>query len=451
MENNYIQQLEFILRCEYDVNESEIQKIIEDYRLTVQTIIDETGVEENVVSQLGTPRGLASEIAEEFHFQKKKQFGQAEMSKNDYSTNAQGERSGTELPLWVKIIILIVVTLFLIIPFGGTIFGITAAFLSISLGLIISSVVLAPSIFPVSPEFIILLFLAGIVTLALFLFIALLAIKGLTYVMKLIFQKNKENTTEKKSKRLGWLTLILLVAACMLHASLFTIVSRNGELREKLPMNLYSFHYRNDENTNEVKQAIDASQVKTVKFIGTASELEIVESTDNQYHITGYIKQKDTLEKHVSVKNNELSIIADEKSKEMCFFCIDFRNEKSKFKLEIPKDANINQVKLDITGGSARVEKLKATNISLVLTGGKIRAESLESENITISVTGGKGELENIKVTSKASIEVTGGMLDITSIEAKEARFEVTGGSIDVENKKIDHIEKDVTGGSLKI
>lgn len=452
MENNYIQQLRQILITDYQVSAEELETIIDDYRLTVETIIDETGDEKAVVDQLGAPRMLAEEIAKEFKFAKRVKTENQEWSQtknfsqpSEYTYNDRFKEINNAIPTWVKILLGVVISLFIGFPLVSTIGGLALSGIVASIGLVIAGVALSPELFSVSPWFIIMLFVAGISTLILMIFMLVAMIKGIVYLVQKLFGTVKKD--EKPRKKWGiWTAVVLLVVAVISHGSLFAIVATTSGLRDKIPYNMYTFRVRDTGTTSVEKKEVEQDKVQKLVLIGAGASFDLTESADDKYHVTIYKNGKEIKTK-VVVENGELRV--DLENQNNCFMCIDFSGG-AKVKVEVPKNAKHESIYLEIRGGEANLKNIAAKQIDISITGGSTRANDVEAEDLKVTVAGGESKFEKINtITSK--FYVSGGSIDIKRLKADFGLFDVSGGSVDIHKGEISRIERDIKGGSVDI
>lgn len=450
MENNYIQQLRQILTSEYQVNPEELEAIIEDYGFTVETIIDETGDEKAVVDQLGAPRVLADEIAKEFNFARRIKPENQEWSHSKTYADPLGYRgvkgANNAMPNWLKII-LIVVAVFVGFPIVSTIGGIVVSGIIASMGLVVAGIVLAPNLFSETPMFVVMLFMTGIATLILMFFVIATMIKGIIYLINKFSGKNKMNEQPRKKWGL-WTGLVLLVVVLIGHGSLFAIVATSSGLRDKIPYNMYTFRVRKKDASSVEKKEVEKKEVRKLNLKGSGASFDLTESTDDEYHVTVYKDGKE-VKNVVVIENNELKVDLNSGNNN-CFMCIDFGNVGSKVKVEVPKNANLESIFLEITGGEANLKNLVANQVEMRLTGGSIHADTVDATDISVTVTGGESKFERIN-TKTSKFYVSGGSIDIKTLKADNSLFDVTGGSINVRKGDIGKVERNINGGSVDI
>lgn len=447
MENKYIQQLRFILTTEYNVNPEELEKIIEDYRLTVETIIDETGDEKNVVDQLGAPRVLAEEIAQEFKFTKKpvSEASTWEQQKNETDLKDTIKKSVSTVPTWVKVVAIVVCALILL-PTVASIVGIAIGGIFLGLGLIVTGIILIPQFLNNSPWLIIMLFVAGISTLIFMFMVISLAIRGIIYLVRLAFGKKKE--MKQPRKKWGFIPWTLVILAMLIaHASLITIVATNKDIRDKLPYQMYRFKLSHSGTTEVNKKTFEKSEIQKLTIKGSGTSINLKESADDQYHISVYASDTEVRDT-IALDNGELKVNMNS-GNAACFICVN-SGEDTEIVVEIPKNAKQELVYLEITGGDANVQTLLANKINMKVTGGSLQTNTIETESLNVNITGGKSTFDSIN-TKTSKMNVSGGSIKISTMTAAEGIFDVTGGSINIEKGNIEKVDRNITGGSVDI
>lgn len=452
MENNYIQQLRQILLADYQVSAEEIENIIDDYRLTVETIVDETGDEKAVVDQLGDPRMLAEEIAKEFKFTKRIKLENQEHSEtknfftpSDISFSDILKKVNSALPGWAKILLLVLISICIAVPIVGAIGGLTIGGIVAGVGLVIAGVVLSSEFFTISPWFIIMLFVAGITTLVFVFFMFSAMVKGIVYFVQKFFGTVKNNEKPRKKWKI-WAASILFIVVLISHGSLFAIVATTNGLRDKLPYNMYMFRLRNFGIMSVEKKDIDQKEIQKLVLKGSGASFDLTESSDDKYHVTTYKNGKE-IKNVVVVENGELKVNLE--SQNNCFMCIDFGGGPT-VKVEVPKNAKHESIYLEIRGGEANLKNVAAKQMDISITGGSTYGSSVEAENLKVTVTGGESKFEEVNTTT-ANFYVSGGSIDIKRLKADLGLFDVRGGSIDIRKGEIGRIEKNIKGGSVDI
>lgn len=447
MENNYIQQLRSILMTEYEVNLQELETIIEDYRLTVETIIDETGDEKYVVDQLGAPHILAEEIAHEFNFIKKtandgQPWTQPKMESDIKDTL---KKSISTVPMWAKIV-MIVICILILLPAIASIIGITIGGIALGAGLIVTGIILIPQFLSGFPWFIIILFVTGILTLIFMIMTISLAVRGVAYLVRLAFGKKKETeNSQKKWQILPW--SLVLIAMLIAHTSLFTIIATNKEIRNKLPYQMYRFKIGHSDKIEVTKKTFEQKDVQKLTIKGSGTSLNLTESSDDKYHVTVYASDAES-RNTIVVENGELKVDIGSGNR-VCFMCANLGDD-TKIVIEVPKKVKHEFVYLEITGGDATIQTLLANQVDMKVTGGSIQTNTLEAERLDVNVTGGKNTFDTINVKT-SRMHVSGGSIKIDTMIAADGLFDVTGGSIDIQKGNIGKVERNITGGSVDI
>lgn len=435
MENSYIQQLQSILQTQYNISQNEIDSIIENYRVTVQTIIDETNNEMAVIEQLGSPHTLAEEIANEFHFTPRT----AASSIENNSTNQKH-------PAWV-FICSIIFAFVLGFPILISIFAVLLSFILMFSGFIISSIILAPLTFTTSPWFIIALFFAGSSSLSLVIFIIVSTIRGTRLILKKLFEIP---TFPKPTKRVPLsITITLIIISLVTNAAVFTLPFIDSNLRAKLPSNMFQLQLPfSESNQQTFSQDIDAAQIKNLVIQGSGVQIKTNESSDSQYHL----KIKTAVNTHAEIIKVENQTLTINKSEAVsCLFCVNFGNNKVEIELSIPKDTQLDTFLANISGGSLEVSYIQAKNATIQIAGGQIALANFMSNNATFDIVGGSIDTNEATIQSTINVKIAGGSAMFETLRADTAHFNVAGGSISVKTPRIRNINKNIIAGSLNL
>lgn len=440
METNYIQQLQHILQTAYIVPQNELDSIIDNYRLTIQTIIDETGSEDAVTEQLGSPSALAEEIAAEFHFSTRSTTS---------STQPKIDMTwflGNKNLNWPLIIGCIILTLFLGFPLFIAIFSFLASFILIFGGFLISSVVLTPLVFTTSPWFIAALFVAGVSSLSLIILLTIAIIRGLVFIIKKLFAL----PTTKPKKRVSLVVIItLIIVSTISTTAVFTLPFTDANLRSKIPYNMFQFEGPFDNANKQVfTKDINANDIKNLDLSGSGIHIKTSESNDDQYHVQ--VKTTNNNIDNVVKIENQTLIITNSESTD-CLFCLDFGSKVSTIELAIPKNAQFDTFSAKVSGGSLGLSSIHAKDTSLQIAGGEISIADLISNTASFKITGGSIDTKSATIQSTIDVKVTGGSATFKTLEADTANLNITGGSIDIDSHNIKTINKNVTAGTLNV
>ncbi|MGL4662494.1 MAG: DUF4097 family beta strand repeat-containing protein [Culicoidibacterales bacterium] len=438
MENNYIQQLQQILKTQFVIPDGERESIIDNYKVTVQTIIDETGHEESVIDQLGTPESLAEELASEFNFSRSTTSQQSET----IHTHSQQYK---KKPHWPIIIIFSIIVLFLGFPLIFAIFSTLIAFLIMPIGFLISSIVFLPSLISHSPWFILSLFLAGASTLALLILLIIIVVRGLIFCFKKAFSIQIE---KKAKKRVPFAIVItLIVISIISNTAVFSLPFTDPYLRSKIPGNMFVFTSFNNKTKTFTKD-FAPQEIEQLQIKGSGIHIKTIESNDDQFHI-----QLDTVNGSIdnAVQIDNKKLIIKESNINSCIFCFDLGHSKTKLQLAIPKNTSFDFASIEILGGHAELDSIQAKTTNFKLTGGEIKIGNLKSDDSTVKITGGAINISSSQIQSTLNLDVTGGSADFDSLDADTANFDLKGGSVDVRSSHINKISKDIKGGSLNI
>lgn len=444
METSYIEQLQQTLQTQFIIPQNELESIIDNYRLTVQTIIDETGNEEAVFEQLGDPSILAQEIAQEFHFANKTIHPNTESEPLHDSIFQQMIKKNLNWPL---IIIVSVIAILFGFPFIISIFSVLVSFILIFGSLLISSVVLAPSLFSSSPWFIIALFFAGASSITLFILLTIALIRGLIFLIKKVLNIP---LSEKRHRRTP-LTLIimLIITAIIANTAVFSLPFTDSNLRSKIPYNMFQFSNRfttgeKQTTTKDFPQA----DVKQIDITASGVEIKTVESQDNSYHITIKSSQNH-FDDMIRLEGGILTLSTNIDTN--CFFCIDFSDHSSSIELAIPKNAQLESFAADISGGAVSLHAIHTKDAKLEITGGSFDVKELISTNANFRVTGGEIITQSAIIQSTIDVDITGGSAHFKTLQADTGNFKITGGEINIDSPQIKKVNKHVTAGSLNI
>lgn len=112
-----------------------------------------------------------------------------------------------------------------------------------------------------------------------------------------------------------------------------------------------------------------------------------------------------------------------------------------------PKLENLD---LDVTSGSAVIEKIDAVKIDVSVTSGNVEIGEAIAETFTTKVTSGNVNLGDI-TADKFTCKVTSGKTTIDSLNTKEGTFNSTSGSIKANIPSAEKLEFHITSGNLDL
>lgn len=439
MDTNYIQQLQQILQTQFIIPNSELDAIMDNYNVTIQTIIDETGSETAVIEQLGSPHSLAEEIASEFNFIRK-------TNTDAQSINNIWQKSLTNKNInWPLVIIIGVLFIFIGIPLLTSVFSIFLSAAFIFAGFLISSIILAPHLFTTSPWFILSLFLAGTSTLILIILLAIATMKRVASLVKQFFAIKVKPTPQKRTPLSLLITLTII--SIITNTAVFSLPFTDANLRAKIPYNMFRFTTPFNNKVTLTKD-IPSQAITQVEIIGKGIQITTSESPDDQYHVRMKTTQ-DTIDQDIQVENQVLRINKTEVNN--CLFCFDFGQKISTIEIAFPRNINLEAFSATISGGSLDLNTINAKNATFQVTGGGISINNLTSNTATFKITGGSIDTHTANIQSTLDMNITGGSSSFKEVSANTANFTIFGGSVDINSNQINQINKDIKGGSLNI
>ena len=92
-----------------------------------------------------------------------------------------------------------------------------------------------------------------------------------------------------------------------------------------------------------------------------------------------------------------------------------------------------------------------AKNAELELKAGELDLEKLTTDNLDVNVKAGKAVLDNLTVTTKASIDVDAGSVTAEDFNGKNLQVDVSAGSCRLEGAFYDTLDMECSAGEIKI
>lgn len=194
-------------------------------------------------------------------------------------------------------------------------------------------------------------------------------------------------------------------------------------------------------DVNKIK--IADSEIRDLDLEVGGSYLCIEQSDDNAY----YVEYEGDGKSQAYAKGDDLYV------KVLNASTLDYSEKENCFTLYVPKDAQLEDVIIELGAGEMKLDGLRADEMKIEIGAGQIEADDLVANDMKISIGAGDLNLQSAKL-GKAKIEVGAGNCTIQGTVSEELKAECAMGNITLklegEEEDFDY-ELECVSGNLKV